>query len=117
METTPLAPLLVPNLLMHDRCVLNSLYISGVPRIAIVLASLAFGSGLVSGRPQLDGVEYFSGAAAVTTALQTRGYLTYPYELETDRLLHDILGDAGFAHAVALLLRTKPGGIAWFSFC
>jgi hypothetical protein len=61
----------------------------------------------------LDGVAYFAGRAEVTRALQMDRLLVYAFELETNPHLHDILSDAGYAHALALLLRVRRGGIVW----
>jgi hypothetical protein len=105
--------LLVPRLPAHVLQVLGAMSVAGAPAFGIYLAALVFASGLVTEHPELDGVEYFAGRAAVTTALQNEGLRVYAYERDTDALVHDIMGDTGFAHALALLLRIRRGGIVW----
>jgi hypothetical protein len=103
----------IPPLSYDVRCILGALAATGVPHMALVLVAWIYSAGLVLDRELIDGVEYFAGDQAVTDGLRSRRYLVYPYELKTDPILHDILGAAGFAHALALLLRVKPGGIIW----
>jgi hypothetical protein len=103
----------MPPLSYDVRCILGALAATGVPHMTLVLVAWIYSAGLVLHRERIDGVEYFAGDQAVTDGLRSRRYLVYPYELKTDPILHDILGATGFAHALALLLRVKPGGLIW----
>jgi hypothetical protein len=109
-----MSQLLIPRLPVDALAVLGAMSAAGAPGFGLQFAALVFASGLVTGRPEIDGVEYFAGQGAVTTALQTDGLLVYAYERDTDALLHDIMSDVGFAHALALLLRVRRGGVVWF---
>jgi hypothetical protein len=115
MDFSSAIPCLPADVLQH----LYRLAASGASPFAIYIyiyiASLAFASGLVIGQPELDAVEYFSGRGEVTKGFQAHGYLCYPYELNTNPDLHDILGVQGFVHALALLCRVRRGGVVWYS--
>ena len=62
----------------------------------------------------LDGVEYFSGVQSIVRGFNNKGYHVVPYDIELDPGM-DMTSSLGFAHAVALALRVRPGGFVHFA--
>jgi hypothetical protein len=60
----------------------------------------------------LDGVEFFSGCEAVTRGMTSHGCVCMPFDRVIDPMLN-MNSDAGFAHAVELVLRLRPGSLIW----
>ena len=92
---------------------LGVLFALRVPPFVVQVVAWVFAAGLVAEHEEIDGVEYFSGDAAVTLAMRDRGFSVYEYEKKSAVTMHDILSDVGYAHALALLLRIRRGGLAW----
>ena len=60
-------------------------------------------------------LEFFAGQCAVSNAFASRGVVSEAYELKFDTDLNDIMGRAGYAHAIALLLQLEPASFVWLS--
>ena len=83
--------------------------------MAVTLVSLMFAANLVPPEPDQDFAEYFAGARAVSKGLMAKGYVGKTFEFKDDPVHQNILSDWGFIYALQLLLRIRPGGLAWFA--
>ena len=94
--------------------VVAALVADGVPSVGVQLVVLCYLAGLIEGCPTVSAVEFFAGERAVSKGLIARGFPTYSFELKHDAVSHDIMGAAGFAHAVSLVMRVEECGLLWF---
>ena len=92
----------------HLKALLNN----GAPVVLLQLVALVLLCGLAEDHIQF--AELFAGEAALTSAFAARGFISIGYELKRDPICENILGRAGFAHAVALVLQLEPSGAIWF---
>jgi hypothetical protein len=59
--------------------------------------------------PLVDAVEFFAGDAAVTRGLRELGFAAVPFELKMHAGLNMLTAE-GFALAITLCCRIRPGG-------
>ena len=58
----------------------------------------------------LDHVEFFAGAMAITRSMAAMGRMAVGFEIKVDNSRYDVNGDLGFLNAINLILKIKPGG-------
>lgn len=63
----------------------------------------------LAGEPVYDCIEFFSGAATLTTALRDAGFVCSTYEIKDDVMKCDILGSEGMVHAIRLIIQACGG--------
>ena len=97
----------------HQKRSLQHLRLNAVPLVLVQLCALVYVAGLAETQ-SLDAIEYFAGDKAITLAFASAGYNAISYELKDDSICEDILSRAGFAYAITLILRLRPGGVVWF---
>ena len=58
-----------------------------------------------------------SGKAAVSISMRELGYAAFAYDVNFDKVVQDITSRAGFAFALSLTLRLRPGALLWSARC
>jgi hypothetical protein len=87
-----------------------AMVVGGVPIVlGQLVCALASSEGIDLVR-DLDYVELFSGAAILTSAMRSAGYRAATFDNRDDPVFGDFNGDAGFAHALHLAAKIRPGG-------
>jgi hypothetical protein len=92
------------------QALLLALVVAGAP---VVLGQLVFTLVSVPGinlEKDLNYIEYFSGSAVLTSSMRRSGYRAATFDIVDDAIFGDMNGDAGFAHALHLALKLRPGG-------
>ena len=101
--------------------VCNMLLAGGVPYIAaqcvgmILLSKTHSHYNGLSHHGQLDGVEFFAGCGAVTSAFVGAGFKVLGYELLKDPSSMDLLSPEGLGLALGVALRIRRGGYCHFA--
>jgi hypothetical protein len=90
----------VPRVIPLRGCILTWL----IPIASLLAATVAV--------QDLDGIEFFSGCEAVTRGMTGQGLVCMPFDKVIDPMLN-LNSNAGFAHAVELILRLRPGSLIW----
>lgn len=73
------------------------------------IATLIVSANIVQ---DLDGVEFFSGCESITRGMTNHGLVCMPFDKVIDPMLN-LNSDAGFAHAIELVMRLRPGSLIW----
>jgi hypothetical protein len=87
--------------------VLRGLAFVNAPQVFLKLIYLMLLRGLLA--EELDFLEFFAGAQAVTTAMQAQGWTALAYEIKKDPINMDIMSPSGFFCAISYVLKLKSG--------